>query len=446
MHIVVVTPLNFGQGEYQNMGDVAMLQVAVTRLSELWPNARVEVLTDSASDLRRFCPAAVPLSRPDCACWLSDDFFIGRFQRFLPKRAVIHLHAMKRSVGFRWPGVIGALTDLRLKLRDPKGLGKNLNPFNDAIKACDLMVVCGSGGFADSCREWNLFVLAAMAAAFRRGKSVVMFGQGIGPLSDAIVLSWAKHVLPRAHLIGLRGTRGDKELLEIVGVQPSKMIPTGDDALELANLVPVADQRDAIGINLRVAFYSGIQSEVIGRVGTVLQNLAERHHATLVPVPIAFHECANDRESIRQLLAGIDIDSDGGSTLDTPSKIMEQTARCRVVVTGAYHAAVFALAQGVPVVCLSNSSYYEAKFKGLEQLFGAGCTTITLNDPNLTEKLRDAIEDAWISADKLRLPLLSSAAEQIEKGRKAYESVKELFRSEPHAKRKEAPAHAARVL
>jgi len=446
MHIVVVTPLNFGPGEYQNMGDVAMLQVAVTRLSELWPNARIEVLTDSASDLRRFCPAAVALSRPDCACWLSDDFFFSRLQRFLPGGALIQFHALKRWVGFRCPAVIGALTDLRLKLRDPKGLRKNLNPFNDAMKACDLMVLCGSGGFADSCREWNLFVLAAMAAAFRRGKSVVMFGQGFGPLSDPIVLSWAKHVLPRVRLIGLRGTRGDKELLKTVGVHSSKMITTGDDALELANQVPVAAQRDAVGINLRVAFYSGIQSEVIGRVGAVLQSLAERHHATFAPLPIAFHECANDRESIRQLLAGIGVESDGGSTLDTPSKIMGQTACCRVVVTGAYHAAVFALAQGVPVVCLSNSSYYEAKFKGLEQLFGAGCTTITLSDPNLTEKLRDAIEDAWVSADKLRSPLLNSAVQQIDKGREAYRSIRELFGREPRAKRAEAPARAARVL
>jgi colanic acid/amylovoran biosynthesis protein len=285
-----------------------------------------------------------------------------------------------------------------------------------------------------------------MAAAFRRGKGVVMFGQGIGPLSDPIVLSWAKHVLPRVHRIGLRGTKGDKELLEAVGVDPSKMVTTGDDALELANLVPLADQRESIGINLRVAFYSGVQSKVIENVGLALQSFAKRYHATLVPVPIAFHECANDRESIRKLLAGIGVESDGGSTLDTPTQIMEQTARCRVVVTGAYHAAVFALGQGVPVVCLSNSSYYEAKFKGLEQLFGAGCTTITLSDPNLTEKLRDAIEEAWISADEFRLPLLDSAAQQIDKARKLYQSVKELFGPEALAKRGEVPARVARVL
>ena len=54
--------------------------------------------------------------------------------------------------------------------------------------------------------------------------------------------------------------------------------------------------------------------------------------------------------------------------------------------TGAYHAAVFALAQGIPVVCLSNSPYYLAKFQGLEDLFGVGCTIVTLSEPDFADK------------------------------------------------------------
>lgn len=445
MHIVVATGLNTGQAEYKNMGDVAMLQAAVMRLSDLWPDARIEVLTDSASNLARYCPTASPLSRPDCACWLSDHFFIGRFHEFLPKSVAGHLNALKRSVGFRWPGFMKALTDMRLRFRHSKGLGENLRPFHEAIKICDVLVVCGSGGFADSCREWNFFVLAAMAEAISRGKIVVMFGQGIGPLSDPTVLSWARRVLPKVHLIALRGTKGDKELLESVGVHHSKMVTTGDDAVELANSVPLVEQRGAIGINLRVAFYSDVNAQFVEKVGSVLHNLARQYHAALLPVPIAFHECANDRETIRRLLAGFDEQSDGGSTLDTPRKIVEQIARCRVVVTGAYHAAVFALAQGIPVVCLCNSSYYDSKFRGLEKLFGNGCTTITMSDPNLAERLHAAIEEAWISTDKVRLPLLNSAAQQIKTGRAAYESVRNLLGPRAQANPLFDPVRAERI-
>ena len=58
MRIVVDTALNTGVAEYSNMGDVAMLQVAVRRLQRMWPSARIEVLTESELNLALFCPEA----------------------------------------------------------------------------------------------------------------------------------------------------------------------------------------------------------------------------------------------------------------------------------------------------------------------------------------------------------------------------------------------------
>ena len=59
--IIVETGLGKGIEEYGNMGDVSMLQVAVSRLRIVFPQASIEVLTDSAENLARFCPVAVPL-------------------------------------------------------------------------------------------------------------------------------------------------------------------------------------------------------------------------------------------------------------------------------------------------------------------------------------------------------------------------------------------------
>jgi hypothetical protein len=55
-HIVIETGLGKGIEEYGNMGDVSMLQVSVDRLHKLFPKARIEVLTDSAENLARYCP------------------------------------------------------------------------------------------------------------------------------------------------------------------------------------------------------------------------------------------------------------------------------------------------------------------------------------------------------------------------------------------------------
>jgi colanic acid/amylovoran biosynthesis protein len=430
MRVIVATGLNAGAAEYKNMGDVAMLQVAVARLLSLWPHARVEVLTESPSNLARYCPGARPLPRAGCTCWVGDRVLLGRYHQFLPKWASVRLSVLKHTLGLRWPKTLQLLIRLRLGIRDGNNRRKDFKVFLEALNNSDLLVVCGSGGFADSCREWNLSILGTMGAAIRRGILVAMFGQGMGPLNDPLVLSRAGRVLPRVTLITLRGNRGGLPLLESIGVAPARVLTTGDEAIELAYAARVKEPGSAVGINLRVASYADVKTDTIEKVGSVLQEFARRHGAALLPIPIAFHECALDHETIRRLLAGFDDESDGGLLLDTPLMLIKQTARCRIVVTGAYHAAVFALAQGIPVVCLSNSPYYLAKFQGLEDLFGVGCAIVMLGESDLPRRLATAIERTWNSADAVRLPLLQSALHQVEASREAYQRVKDLLNSE----------------
>jgi polysaccharide pyruvyl transferase WcaK-like protein len=430
MRVIVATGLNTGAAEYKNMGDVAMLQVAVSRLMSLWPSAQIEVLTESPSNLASYCPGAKPLPRAGCECWVGAQILLGRFHQFLPNWASLGLSNLKRAIGLHWPALLEFLIDLRLSLRDGGGRRTDFRGFMEALNDSDLLVVCGSGGFADSCQEWNLSILATMETAVRRCIPVVMVGQGIGPLNDPIVLSRARVVLPDVALITLRGTSGGPSLLESVGVPSARVLTTGDEAIELTYAARVDEPGCAVGINLRVASYSHVKTDTVGKVGPVLQEFARRHKAPLLPIPIAFHEFANDHQTIRQLLAGFDDESDGGLSLDTPLKLIKRVARCRIVVTGAYHAAVFALAQGIPVVCLTNSPYYLAKFQGLEELFGIGCTTVMLDDPDLPTKLARAIESTWNSADEVRSPLLRSALRQVKKSRAAYQQIQGLIGTE----------------
>ncbi len=414
------------------MGDVAMLQVAVSRMMSLWPSAQIEVVTESPSNLASYCPGAKPLPRAGCECWVAPQILLGRFHRFLPRWASVGLTNLKRTIGVQWPALLELLIDLRLSVRDGSGRRTDFRDFMEAFKNGDLLVVCGSGGFTDSCREWNLSILGTMEAATRRGIPVIMFGQGMGPLSDPVVLSRARAVLPDVTLITLRGSSGGLSLLKSVGVPSARVLTTGDEAIELAYAARVAELGCAIGINLRIASYAHVKTDIIEKVGSVLQEFARRHKAPLLPIPIAFHEFANDHQTIRQLLAGFDDESDGGLSLDTPLKLIERVAHCRIVVTGAYHAAVFALAQGIPVVCLTNSPYYLAKFRGLEELFGIGCTIVMLGEPDFPSKLAGAIESTWNSAEVVRSPLLRSALCQVEKSRESYQTVQSLLRAETH--------------
>ena len=437
MRVIVATGLNDGDAEYKNMGDVAMLQVAVARLLELWPESRIEVLTDSPAGLARYCPGAIPLSRIGCRSWVDDRIVLGRLHEFLPAGISTALSRLKRSVRLRWPALLRFVLERRLGLRDGVGRRGGLETFLESLRTADVFAVCGSGGFADSCRAWNLFILNAMETALYRGIPVVMFGQGMGPLSDPDVLARARKVLPQVTLIILRGGRGGASLLDALGVSPAKVLTTGDEATELAYAVQGATGSE-IGINLRVASYSPVTGDAVGMVGRILREFARRHGVSLLPVPIAFHDCADDRETIRQMLSEADGASDGGDLLDSPALLIEQVARCRILVTGAYHAAVFALGQGIPVVCLATSAYYLAKFQGLEDLYGTGCTIIQLDESDAGERLEDALEQTWNAADTLRVSLRRSAGRQVQQSREAYWKIRDLLDAPAEGMRKEA--------
>jgi colanic acid/amylovoran biosynthesis protein len=125
----------------------------------------------------------------------------------------------------------------------------------------------------------------------------------------------------------------------------------------------------------------------------------------------------------RALLRDIDPSSDGGATLRTPSDVIQQVGRCRLVIAGSYHAGVFALAQGIPVVGLVNSPYYADKFLGLANMFGTGCEIVRVGEPGFSEALAGAIDRGWACAHHSRARLLAAAAEQVQLGYDAYRGL-----------------------
>ena len=102
--------------------------------------------------------------------------------------------------------------------------------------------------------------------------------------------------------------------------------------------------------------------------------------------------------------------------------------RCRLVITGSYHAGVFALANGIPVLGIAGSSYYVDKFEGLADMFGKGCRVLRVGADDCAEELRSAAEELWGNAEETRPGLLAAAERQIASGRATYEKIADLVR------------------
>jgi polysaccharide pyruvyl transferase WcaK-like protein len=264
-------------------------------------------------------------------------------------------------------------------------------------------------------------VLSLLSSAQSLGKPTAMFGQGIGPLHGRALRAMACRILPRLAALGLREEVISLGLALACGARRDVITMTGDDAIEvITGTAP--KEASALGFNIRAADYSGIGREASATIGQGVVAAARELRAPIIGLPISRYAGSSDLAAISECLErgqpGIDA---ALADLASPTELMSAAASCRAVVTCSYHAAVYALAQGVPAVCLSKSRYYDAKFAGLSALYPQACQVISLADHKAARRLRQAILVAWFLPAGIRSAARDAAARQRTSGRAAYE-------------------------
>ena len=200
------------------------------------------------------------------------------------------------------------------------------------------------------------------------------------------------------------------------------MIATGDDVIELADAACCVALGEDLGLHLRRAPLALPDLDLLDCIrGADVVSFARTGSRSVDP-PISHHPVGSyDPATIQRVVSGLDDTCDGGRQLDTPGQVIASAGRCRVILTGAYHAAVFGLAQGVPVVCLGRSPYYLEKFEGLGDQFGTGVTIVSFDGG----ELKRASLAPW-SAPGRRRPKCtgnSAAERQIARGWEAYRAA-----------------------
>ena len=205
------------------------------------------------------------------------------------------------------------------------------------------------------------------------------------------------------------------------GIRP--VIMTGDDAIEMAYVARPAKLGWQIGVNVRLARYTEVQQSYIDRVRPALQAAARRYNVRLTALPTSSHPQEANIEIIRQLLKDCGRVSIDWPRFYLPLSLIHQVGRYRLVVTGSYHTAVFALAQGIPAVGLAKSTTYINKFSALQDEFGPALQLVHLDDGQLTDTLTSAIDLACRSADDAGCELLPAAARQIDWGMAGYREL-----------------------
>ena len=407
----------------KNFGDIAMLQTAILRIRELFPGTELHVFTTQPERLQEYCPGVSPIlvdyHNEGFRLWSQAWNVFGGIHKFIPQMLHLQLRFFEHYLRNQYPRMMKKWIQKRFKKRNIAT--ESIDHLHTLVCSCDLVIVTGGGFITDAFEAHATSVLYLLSLAQGYNKPTFMFGQGIGPLQSPWLRGLCRQILPRLNLLALRECRASYQLMESLDIQDCHATVTGDDAIEMAYREKPAHLGEKIGINMRVASYSEVGEQLLEQVRLVLHRECRKYHASMVPIPISKHDEDSDITSIVKLTDTFD--GNYLNSLDSPNKVIEAVSKCRIVVTGSYHAGVFALSQGISVVGLANSSYYRDKFNGLADQFKIGCHVVDMSQEEFPWILESNMDEAWKAAPKNRTALLEQAQNQIERSRQAYSNL-----------------------
>lgn len=387
---------------FSNLGDLAMFVACLRRLQRLLPDCRMAVVHSDPGTLAQ-------VAGEEVACIPPVVF------DYLPM-ALSHSRMDRTVLAGRWslPLARPLLRRSRILKRFDSAQRSAILANLKYILAARALVAVGGGYLNTEFPTVGNRILRFLDSGQRLGLPTAAFGQGIGPVDerDVGMQRLTRQVFSRLTVGALREDAFGPEWLRQLGVDPDRCRLTGDDALELAYSENSTGNREAIGVNLRLARYSGVGDALAGRIGAVIRSCDAQ--SAILAVPIAERTGAGDYEAVEPIL------TEKRKPEHTAEGIFAVIDRCRVVVTGSYHAGVFSLARGVPVVGVYANQYYEEKFRGLASVFPEYCVPLGADRPEFENALREALETFSPWSEERAAAMRSLARKRIDTAEAAY--------------------------
>ncbi len=427
---------------HRNVGNNALLEAPLTRLRHFWPDARFDVLSISPHLCTLMFPGTYPVfpdtlqSAPRNLRLLHRILPPGLWQSAFDAREFVRrqtgITLSSKTFRLRPVSFVGYWRNRRSNRRtagrhtanDPPSCPPPATAYS-RLADYDLYVATGGAYLSDYCKRFLLPLFDRLEAAMAFGIPTIMVGQGSGPMADPEVLQRARRILPQVSHITIRDEWVTGPVLMSLNVPPEKVTMTGDDAVQIGYDNRSNGHRNALGVSLRVAPYTQFSRQHIELLRPLVQAAARRYRCALLSAPIDSNDV--DASYINETIKGYHHLLFGQSRFERPVEIIKRIHSCRVMMSGTYHGAVFALSQGIPVIGIVNSPEYYDKLAGLAAAFGGdGCRIVRLGDDGVHATISRAIDELWSSADRLGPKLLENAKRQVRLADRAYETIAAL--------------------
>lgn len=289
-----------------------------------------------------------------------------------------------------------------------------------AIDEADLLI-SGGGGLLQDATSWRspLYYLHVMRLARKRGKPVMIFAQGIGPLRRRLIRTAVRWTLKDVQAISVRDPQSVAELqrLGVVGprveltADPAFLITPAASArvkeiVKQENLSAAGGRR--VVVNVRdwrgPTASARARANLVTELAAALDRVAVEERAKIVFLPMQRADAHLAGDVLAAMVAP------GNVVLGdcSPAEIAGLAATAEVVVAMRLHALMFAVMAGVTPVGISYDPKIDAFLGPLDLVPAAQVGEI--DGPGLAATIRAAMD----SAADFRPHLLEAAARQRE--------------------------------
>lgn len=258
------------------------------------------------------------------------------------------------------------------------------------IKHSDILISGGGSLLQDVTSKRSVFYylgVILMGLLFR--KPVMIFAQGIGPLTSNLSRFLVQLILNRVSIISVRDEESAKLLMEL-GIKNSLINVTADPVF---NLEPPSDEEvdelvsyEGISSNDR---WVGISIREWKGLSTYREHLAraadyiiDRYQAKVVLIPMHISDDFKESEIIKNMMKN-EVKIIKGKY--TPREIMGLIKKLDIVIGMRLHALIFSARMGIPFIGIS----YDPKVDSLIKLMGQS----ELNKKNIIEQIDELFEN-----------------------------------------------------
>ncbi|MBR2182629.1 MAG: polysaccharide pyruvyl transferase CsaB [Acidaminococcaceae bacterium] len=266
-----------------------------------------------------------------------------------------------------------------------------------AIGEADL-VISGGGSLLQDVTSMRslLYYLSIIAAAKWKGRKVMLFAQGIGPIRNRFMRVLTRMVVNKADLITVRD-RDSAEELERMGVSAVKVDVTADPVLMLNPESRVAGKtilkeagldpyKPIIGVSVRVW---PDNQRCLKQLAAALGTLSEKYNAQIAILPLQVSMDLKDSQLLQSYLPDI---RNKVALLQgdySTEEFLSIIGSFRLLIGMRLHALIFAAVMKVPLMAIS----YDPKVDSFLKAIGAQAvgTVETLN----AAKVENAAGELW---------------------------------------------------